>query len=297
MSFNSRLETPALSSSTNFIDSQTPSTASTYQQHPSQRQELQPICTTALPMVNTENDLLTTTSTIVDDLISSETAVSETTLSSRELLLDAANKHNDYNNDSTFTKETTVMFIEPFPASLNSSSPSSDKPSTCIDQEEGRHPQRLQGSWYTRLFRLERPETRSSVIVESSWLPTGGLFAVRMVMFVYTFTVLLADICRTERIQFEFCFLTQLSYLGLTSYLGVSKLMMCECTMNESTAITEIISERTTAPGISIPVQNDPYSKGDGMHGRYMIYTAQLNNCWRVRGGGKKGRRHIPPPS
>ncbi|KAF8927490.1 hypothetical protein BGZ58_010360, partial [Dissophora ornata] len=42
-----------------------------------------------------------------------------------------------------------------------------------------RHPSGIRGSLYTRFFGLERPETRSNVIVQSSWLSTGALFGVR----------------------------------------------------------------------------------------------------------------------
>ncbi|KAF9358847.1 hypothetical protein BGX26_000773 [Mortierella sp. AD094] len=83
-----------------------------------------------------------------------------------------------------------------------------------------RHPPKVRGSIYTRLFQLDSPRTQSNVVVRSTWLSTGALFSVRFVMFLYTSTVLIADMCLTERIKFEFCFLTQLSYLGLTSYLG-----------------------------------------------------------------------------
>ncbi|KAF9370308.1 hypothetical protein BGX21_005605, partial [Mortierella sp. AD011] len=83
-----------------------------------------------------------------------------------------------------------------------------------------RHPPKVRGSIYTRFFQLDSPQTQSNVIVRSSWLSTGALFSIRFLMFLYTFTVLVSDMCLTERIQFEFCYLTQLSYLGLTSYLG-----------------------------------------------------------------------------
>ncbi|KAF9105590.1 hypothetical protein BGX29_011890 [Mortierella sp. GBA35] len=48
----------------------------------------------------------------------------------------------------------------------------------------------------------------------------GVLFSVRLVMFVYTVIVFMTDVFSTDRPRYEFCYLTQLSYLGLTSYLG-----------------------------------------------------------------------------
>ncbi|KAG0242046.1 hypothetical protein BGX31_000671 [Mortierella sp. GBA43] len=126
--------------------------------------------------------------------------------------------HNkDYSDfeSSEITTDATIIVDLPSTSEKKQVTSSSDQ-----GIEKGRHPQRLQKSLYTRFFGLERPETRSSVIVGSAWLSTGWLFTVRMVLFVYTFVVLVTDIFRTERPQFEFCFLTQLSYLGLTSYLG-----------------------------------------------------------------------------
>ncbi|KAF9148679.1 hypothetical protein BG015_009564 [Linnemannia schmuckeri] len=87
----------------------------------------------------------------------------------------------------------------------------------------GRHPltNRKWRSLYVRFFRLDNtPATHSSQIVHSTWLWTGALFLIRCMMFLYAASVLLADIILTERPRYEFCYLTQLSYLGLTSYLG-----------------------------------------------------------------------------
>ncbi|KAG0307398.1 hypothetical protein BGZ98_000363 [Dissophora globulifera] len=83
-----------------------------------------------------------------------------------------------------------------------------------------RHPPNIRGSIYTRFFRLERSETRSNVLVESSWVPVAWLFGIRCFLFLYAATVLITDVCMTERPKYEFCYLTQLSYLGLTAYLG-----------------------------------------------------------------------------
>lgn len=86
-----------------------------------------------------------------------------------------------------------------------------------------RHPSRLRGSCYTRFFGFERrASTQSQVVVRSPWLPTGPLFVFRLMLFVYGFSVLVTDLARTERPRYSFCYLTQLSYLGLISYLGVS---------------------------------------------------------------------------
>lgn len=96
----------------------------------------------------------------------------------------------------------------------------------------GRHPltNRKWLSLYTRFFRLDNtPATHSSQIVHSTWMWTGALFLIRFTMFLYAFSVLLADILLTERPRYEFCYLTQLSYLGLTSYLGVSVLEILCC--------------------------------------------------------------------
>lgn len=87
----------------------------------------------------------------------------------------------------------------------------------------GRHPlsNRKWISLYTRFFRLDNTSaTHSSQIVHSTWMWTGALFLVRGTMFLYAFSVLLADILQTDRPRYEFCYLTQLSYLGLSSYLG-----------------------------------------------------------------------------
>lgn len=85
-----------------------------------------------------------------------------------------------------------------------------------------RHPSKLRGSRYTRFFGLERPTTQSRVVVQSPWLSTGPLFVFRSMLFVYAFAVLATDLFQTERPRYSFCYLTQLSYLGLVSYLGVS---------------------------------------------------------------------------
>ncbi|KAF9562830.1 hypothetical protein EC968_005091 [Mortierella alpina] len=87
-------------------------------------------------------------------------------------------------------------------------------------QQHARHPPRVRDSLYTRFFGLERPAAHSSVIVRSSWTSTGWLFFIRFILFLYTFTVLVADLIMTDRPRYAFCYLTQLSYLGLTSYLG-----------------------------------------------------------------------------
>ncbi|KAG0205480.1 hypothetical protein BGX28_002963 [Mortierella sp. GBA30] len=92
--------------------------------------------------------------------------------------------------------------------------------STTEQRPPRRHPSKIQGSLYTRFFSLETAETYSSVIVHSSWVSTGWLFFIRMFLFLYTFTVLVTDLFMTDRPQYSFCYLTQLSYLGLTSYLG-----------------------------------------------------------------------------
>ncbi|KAF9937244.1 hypothetical protein BGZ65_001663 [Modicella reniformis] len=215
MSFDCRPKTPAPSFSTGVLVS---TRQHLLQQHLDQPcKELKPICTTILPVVNNDDDLPTSASTVINDHISLETAGTGSTqgsLSSQELL-SSVYKQNDY---SAISKEAAAL-ANPSSRPRDGDSAASNDPSPSPDQE-GRHPQRLQGSWYTWLFRLERPETRSSVIVGSNWLPTGGLFTIRMLLFVYTFTVLITDLCRTERPQYEFCYLTQLSYLGLTSYLG-----------------------------------------------------------------------------
>jgi hypothetical protein len=149
--------------------------------------------------MDTDNDLLTCTSITIP--------------------MELGSHNKDYSDfeSSEITTDTTIIVDLPSTSEKKQVTSSSDQ-----DIEKGRHPQRLQKSLYTRFFGLERPETRSSVIVGSACLSTGWLFTVRMVLFVYTFVVLVTDIFRTERPQFEFCFLTQLSYLGLTSYLGVS---------------------------------------------------------------------------
>ncbi|KAF9158643.1 hypothetical protein DFQ26_007390, partial [Actinomortierella ambigua] len=41
-------------------------------------------------------------------------------------------------------------------------------------------------------------------------------------MFLYSFVVLVTDLILTERPQYSFCYLTQLSYLGLIAYLGAA---------------------------------------------------------------------------
>ncbi|KAF9584124.1 hypothetical protein BGW38_007502, partial [Lunasporangiospora selenospora] len=85
---------------------------------------------------------------------------------------------------------------------------------------EGRHPPKIQNSFYTRFFGLEKPDAKASVIVQSPCVSTGWLLAIRGFLFVYTFIVLLADLILTDRPQYTFCYLTQLSYLGLIAYLG-----------------------------------------------------------------------------
>ncbi|KAK3815499.1 MAG: hypothetical protein J3Q66DRAFT_344932 [Benniella sp.] len=225
MSFNnSRSEMPAHTTSTQHlstsclgstaisIDTQTPS-ASAHQDPP--------ICaTTILPAANHDQGLLiaTPTAAVHDpvDLISLETAGTGSThivLNSCSVLLEREDEKEGGHPHSTYEKGDSAMF--------NNFTLVSGNFTASMDQEEqGRHPRRLQGSWYTRLFRLERSDTRSNVIVQSSWLSTGGLLMVRSILFLYTMTVLIADICRTERPRYEFCYLTQLSYLGLTAYLG-----------------------------------------------------------------------------
>ncbi|KAF9897344.1 hypothetical protein BX616_005760, partial [Lobosporangium transversale] len=115
-------------------------------------------------------------------------------------------------SSTTITTMTTITTTLPPPLPL----PTKD--------HHERHPPKVLQSRYARLFNFNgRPETRSEVIVRSScpkWIPTGFLFGLRATLFLYAFTVLLSDICLTDRPQFEFCYLTQLSYLGLTSYLG-----------------------------------------------------------------------------
>ncbi|CAO3564261.1 unnamed protein product [Mortierella alpina] len=94
------------------------------------------------------------------------------------------------------------------------------RPVVIASQQHPRHPSRVQGSLYTRFFGLERSEMNSGAVVRSSWASTGWLFLIRFALFLYTFTVLVADLIMTERPRYAFCYLTQLSYLGLTSYLG-----------------------------------------------------------------------------
>lgn len=98
-----------------------------------------------------------------------------------------------------------------------------DNPSVSPKPRLCRHPSRLRGSRYTRFFGFERgASTQSQVVVRSPWMPTGALFVFRLMLFVYGFAVLATDLARTERPRYSFCYLTQLSYLGLVSYLGVS---------------------------------------------------------------------------
>ncbi|KAF9970086.1 hypothetical protein BGZ73_007320 [Actinomortierella ambigua] len=88
---------------------------------------------------------------------------------------------------------------------------------------DDRHP--FEPNLYTRFFRLDCARTRRHLIVKPScWIghKTGVLFTLRWFMFVYSFIVLLTDLIVTERPQYSFCYLTQLSYLGLVAYLGVN---------------------------------------------------------------------------
>ncbi|KAI1318928.1 hypothetical protein EDD11_005362, partial [Mortierella claussenii] len=146
-------------------------------------------------------------------------------------LLDAIDRsYNTTATAATVTVESTIVALPSHPPEnekTDTTPPTldpenEDRPDNDHDDahHHRRHPTKLRRSLYTRFFRLEEPETRSKVIVQSSWLWTGALFSIRCVLFVYTFTVLLTDLCMTDRPQFEFCYLTQLSYLGLTSYLG-----------------------------------------------------------------------------
>ncbi|KAG0256416.1 hypothetical protein DFQ27_005745 [Actinomortierella ambigua] len=89
--------------------------------------------------------------------------------------------------------------------------------------QDYRHP--FRPNLYTRLFQLDGPRTRRQLIVEASCCighKTGALLILRLLMFLYSFVVLVTDLILTERPQYSFCYLTQLSYLGLIAYLGAA---------------------------------------------------------------------------
>lgn len=135
--------------------------------------------------------------------------------------------HNS-NGDSTETLEPSGSYPFPFQESESQqySSTLFEEPTSVSSPEPRalcrRYPPTLRGSRYTRFFGLERPTTQSRVVVQSPWLSTGLLFLFRLALFVYSFAVLATDLVKTERLRYSFCHLTQLSYLGLVSYLGVS---------------------------------------------------------------------------
>ncbi|KAI7830441.1 hypothetical protein BC939DRAFT_281961 [Gamsiella multidivaricata] len=203
MTLDSRIQSPPVASQDAIsisIDPPTPVSALTrphIHQHP-QQHDLHPICTADLRLHNDVSDKDHRNEDL--DSFSPDSAITQTTPT--------------YEN----TKET----VDPSSSSFTFP-PSPNEFHTEDDDRLHRHPLKVRSSLYTRFFRLDQPETRSSAIVRSSWLPTGALFLIRFILFVYAFTVLATDIHMTDRPRYEFCYLTQLSYLGLTSYLGVSK--------------------------------------------------------------------------
>ncbi|KAF9438301.1 hypothetical protein BGZ76_008779 [Entomortierella beljakovae] len=133
---------------------------------------------------------------------------------------------NSYPEKSIISPQYETMDNVPSPSASSAASSISDRTRNEEEEEQDniqhRHPPKVRRSIYTRFFRLDLPQTQSNVIVKSSWLPTGALFSFRLVMFLYALTILVADMCLTERIKYEFCYLTQLSYTGLTAYLGTT---------------------------------------------------------------------------
>ncbi|KAF8936486.1 hypothetical protein BGZ47_009472 [Haplosporangium gracile] len=164
--------------------------------------------------------------------------------------------HNPFDDPSFIDNGEDEAHRPVDPSSLTQQQrPESDQPQ---QQEKawsnGRHPltNRKWRSLYVRFFRLDNtPATHSSQIVHSTWLWTGALFLIRCTMFLYAASVLLADIILTDRPQFEFCYLTQLSYLGLTSYLG--------------TVSWHTLSEWRRERGLRAIKTSSPYSFTDDM--------------------------------
>ncbi|KAG0232507.1 hypothetical protein BGW42_008127 [Actinomortierella wolfii] len=110
--------------------------------------------------------------------------------------------------------------------------------------QDDRHP--FGPNLYTRFFRLDCARTRRQLVVEpSGWINhrTTVLFFIRLFMFLYAFIVLLTDLIVTERPKYSFCYLTQLSYLGLVAYLGTPYCIMAHTERMETTTKDEISNE------------------------------------------------------
>jgi len=237
-----RLTTSPLSISSKLITSP-PSEASTFPQsqevatHPSTPTSstlpLRPIVTTALP-VYIHHDPSSPTTATTDAVMSPGTAGTQRTLfeEDQEVMCTDHSKIGNGNqvprqlSHPSETKEQYSFDHDHTPPHTTLTPSSSTLSPFMHLQGQPRHPPNVQNSLYTRFFRLETDQARSEVIVRSSWLSTGWLLGVRSLLFLYTSVVLITDMFRNDRPQFAFCYLTQLSYFGLISYLGVSFLCL-----------------------------------------------------------------------